>query len=332
MGRLAKLTMVFFALVLSGCGVGYNQTLFVTSANVGLNVDTRPPTAELSIGRREGVIAATFEGGRHPPVYASFGQHAAGFLPLTTETSGLFAGGHAATLVSISGAGSMADDLICLTKAPVDPDGNSPFDAGQVKPMFFGTDTTLGLKVAWNGTAGPYPDSVKMGYNRTEFALAPVFLAADTAGCPLGTIATAHIPSFLASINTKLTAAGLAGGIPATSSTAAVGNPSAGGGSSFDYTQFFATGVSAENLAMKDNVRTAYQLTVLDANTVSDNSKKLGCWLAAPGSDETTRKGRQSKLDTFLKTNDVTEIDFFYDKKNAPLQQLAVDTLGVSCP
>src|SRR5260221_8870721 len=103
-----QLRTALFALALSGCGIGYNQTLFATTANVGIDIDTKPPTAEISIARREGVIAPTFQGGQHPPVYASFGLKTGGFLPLTTDVSGLFAGGRAAVVVSA--AGPMKDD------------------------------------------------------------------------------------------------------------------------------------------------------------------------------------------------------------------------------
>ena len=54
------------AAVLPGC-VGYNSTLFMTKSNVGLDMDSKPPTFEVSLARREGVIAPTFEGGQTPP-------------------------------------------------------------------------------------------------------------------------------------------------------------------------------------------------------------------------------------------------------------------------
>lgn len=36
---------------LSGCGIDYNTTLFVAKSNVGIDVDTTPPTAEVSTAR-----------------------------------------------------------------------------------------------------------------------------------------------------------------------------------------------------------------------------------------------------------------------------------------
>ena len=143
--------------------------------------------------------------------------------------------------------------------------------------MFFGTDTSYGAKIAWTGTAGPYPDSVKLGYNRTEFALAPLSLSPDVSNCPPGSapyVATVRMPSFLASINAGLTAKGLAGGTAATATAAATGNPTGGGGSKFDYTQFFATGASADNLAGRHDVKYLYQAAPPVVVVVDDDTEK----------------------------------------------------------
>src|ERR1051326_8096735 len=70
--RRMKSAVLFAPLVLfSGC-VGYNTTLFMTKSNAGLDLDAKPPTAEINISRKEGVIAPSFEGGQTPPVMASF--------------------------------------------------------------------------------------------------------------------------------------------------------------------------------------------------------------------------------------------------------------------
>ncbi|MEQ1816761.1 MAG: hypothetical protein ABL861_09940 [Nitrosomonas sp.] len=47
----------------------------------------------------------------------------------------------------------------------------------QVKPFYFATDTSFGVKVAWDGTGGPYPTNLKIGYNRTEFAYPPILIS-----------------------------------------------------------------------------------------------------------------------------------------------------------
>jgi hypothetical protein len=56
----------------TSCGIGYNRVLFFTKTNAGVDVDPEPPTGEITIARREGVIEPTFEGGQTLPVMASF--------------------------------------------------------------------------------------------------------------------------------------------------------------------------------------------------------------------------------------------------------------------
>jgi hypothetical protein len=162
-----------------GCGIGYNRTLFFTTANVGLNIDTAPPTAELSISRREHVIGPTVEGHKLP-VLASFRSSFTGILGVMADVSSTFAGGDAAeTLADLfdSPTGKIVDSTRCATaqpKAAIHTYDVSMPGPGQVKPFVFGTDTSFGLKVRWSGATAQYPDSVKLGYNRKEWALAPV--------------------------------------------------------------------------------------------------------------------------------------------------------------
>ena len=56
--------------LLTGCGT--DRLLFVTKSTVGIDIDSRPPTSEIAINRKEGVIERVFEGGQTPPVVASF--------------------------------------------------------------------------------------------------------------------------------------------------------------------------------------------------------------------------------------------------------------------
>jgi len=81
------------ALYLQGCVIGYNSTLFVTQSNVGLDVETKPPIFEMSIARREGVIAPAFEGGQTPPVMASFRTGSNAFMRFFFGVKSTFTGG-----------------------------------------------------------------------------------------------------------------------------------------------------------------------------------------------------------------------------------------------
>src|SRR5436309_2131584 len=87
-------------LPLAGC-VGYNSTLFMTKSNVGLDVDSKPPTMELSLARREGVISPTFAGGQTPPVLASFVVEPGLHVPLFPRISQTFSGGDASVAMAV---------------------------------------------------------------------------------------------------------------------------------------------------------------------------------------------------------------------------------------
>jgi hypothetical protein len=149
--------------------------LFITKTNVGLDIDTKPPTAELSIARREGVIAPSFEEGKALPVLASFRYEGDWLNPNISAT---FAGGKAAVILAQpSGSGGYPlKSKVCLSHPPKDSAvGLKSEEGDEARPFFFATDTTFGLKVAWSGTTEAVPDTLRLGYNRKEFAYAPVF-------------------------------------------------------------------------------------------------------------------------------------------------------------
>lgn len=181
--------------IMSGCGIGQKKVLFTTRSNVGLDVDAKQFTAQLNIDRQEAVIGPTFEGGQHVPITAAFRNNnklLGGF-----GVSSLFAGGDAALALTTQPKANRieGESLITLTKPPKYPrsrfgkiiDAINPFTTseenaenlalpgpGQVKPFIFDTDTSLGIKLAWTGATAEFPDKVKIGFNREEFALAPV--------------------------------------------------------------------------------------------------------------------------------------------------------------
>ncbi len=54
----------------------------------------------------------------------------------------------------------------------------------------------------WSGTTAQYPDAVKVGYNRKEFAVSPIFVEPTTSACltdkGLAGTHEVHMPSFFA--------------------------------------------------------------------------------------------------------------------------------------
>jgi hypothetical protein len=97
--------------------------------------------------------------------------------------------------------------------------------------------------MSWTGTTAPLPNSVKLGYNRKEFAVTPVFgsdaplftYPGTTTVCPY----TVMMPSFIATLQTEVQ-----GGLPTSSG--------------FGWLQYIATGKAATAMGNRDDVRQVY--------------------------------------------------------------------------
>jgi hypothetical protein len=235
---------------LGGCGVGYNSMVFATKSNAGLDIDSTPPTAQISLSRSEAVFAPAFERGMTPPVMASFRFEDEGLF--SPRLGSAFAAGDAAVAMASLWDDEGPDDAASKDPAPYDstlalseepdPPGEKHDlpSAGDVRPMIFGTDTSLGIKVAWSGLTASLPDTLRVGFNRKELAWAPVTYAAKRIAAD-GTEEWGHFveaPSLLATVDAKVEA----------------GSPT---GSNFQYVQYFATGDAATHLAMEQAVRSA---------------------------------------------------------------------------
>ena len=255
-------------LLLSGCA-GYNRILFLTKTNVGIDVSREPlPTAEITIARREVALLPTYQDtianqDKTLPLFGAFSQ--SGGL-LNPNIVSVFAGGSAAVAIASGGKSSCdvpkkdkndknASDTAAVATASSDasdtcdsitlneyPDDRGWFERfwkskpkpeetnGQVKPFYFATDTSYGAKVAWDGTGGPYPTSLKIGYNRTEFAYPPILISGKENQYIV------KVPTFYASIENK--------------SRFNVTQPDAG----VSQTQVFATGKAAKAWAEREEV------------------------------------------------------------------------------
>ncbi|NKB82589.1 MAG: hypothetical protein GKS05_12015 [Nitrospirales bacterium] len=262
--RLSRVVvMLIGSTLLTGC-FGYDRILFVTKTNVGLDVENKPPTAEITIARREIAIAPTFqdttdEEHKTPPLLAAFGRTGGLF---TTGLKSHFAGGDAAIVLAqgsesegagTEGAGARTDkaknsSAICLDK---EPDSRPPLKKfwhwltgrpdENTRAFYFATDTIFGLKVGWDGTGGPYPTNLKLGYNRKELAFPPVFVKSvkkdGDKKCSKGSWKV-KVPSFFASLDNE---SSLAGALNAEENKVS-------------HVQFFATGRAATEWVQRDEV------------------------------------------------------------------------------
>ena len=303
-------------LALGGCAVGYNTVLFTTKTNVGVDVDGTPPTMEVSVARREGVIEPTFAGGATPPVVASF-RYDNGALPFFAGISSTFAGGDAAVILSDLYANpshaqmsstdkqnyvesSAIDSSILLPKAPSKTvlgrtlTLNAPCT---MQPFTFGTDTLFGLKVGWSGQTASYPDTVKLGYNRKELAIAPIFVEQVSGG----TSVRVKMASFFASADTAAQLASM-------------------GNSTVSRQQYFATGKAADYLVIQlgSSNALAKKIDVTTQTLIQQEKSQIDCILAYVGT--TTVDG--TKLATLAKGTGLPQgwLDAYSGKPAADLR------------
>jgi hypothetical protein len=289
----SRLTQALLGIMVSSCSG--DRVLMATKTNVGLDIDTKPPTAELTIARRELAIQPTFpemmgnnivdstdskkivtkgiteteintkstdSKENALPLLGSFGLQGNFLNPRIT---GQFAGGDAALYLT-QGSNNPVDSSLCLKNPPEDPRGwllkAWHFLTGttlgkyqkEARLFYFATDTAYGLKVAWSGTSGPYPDSLKLGYNRKEYASAPIFVDYGCSGGQAGW--NIKLPSFYASIDNS---SGLDKEANASDNSSElekeVDSVSNIWKSSPKHIQFIATGKAASAFAKRESVR-----------------------------------------------------------------------------
>src|SRR5882672_7171723 len=211
--------------MLAGCATP-DSVLFVTDSSIGFNVDNKPPTVSIAYDRIEGYIGPRYENGALPPVVASIETGGTVFNPKIRQ---VYATGAAAVkAVGTSGA----------PNGPTELSG----DPAQRRLVFFGTTTTLGLKVGFSGNG--YPDSLMFGYKRKEFSFIPL------ASMTTNGVKRDVYPSVLASIDTTTTATSLQG-------------------TGLANKQFFATGQAAETLAKSPAVSSAFNSIAGEAATAA---------------------------------------------------------------
>ncbi|MDR4470527.1 MAG: hypothetical protein MRJ68_19875 [Nitrospira sp.] len=146
MSRHVKHSLLLAAgiLALSGCAET-GRILFITKTNVGLDIDNKPPTAEITIARRELAVTPTFQDATDDektlPLLASFGL--AGTF-LNPEITSRFAGGDAA-LILAQGPDRQADpeklseqSSLCLSKKPETQSWwEKLFGKDDIRPFYF---------------------------------------------------------------------------------------------------------------------------------------------------------------------------------------------------
>ena len=153
------------------------------------------------------------------------------------------------------------------------------------------------LKVAaWAGTAGPFPDSLRLGFNRKELAWAPVFgtdTPTDGVSCTVpGTNEHGYVvsmPSFIATLNAK----GQAGQSPTAGGDSNNQNSqSSFTGVNVDWVQYFATGTVATALANNNDIRSVLlaQAFPAAAGTYDPTAECVRAWVVSSPDHATALK------------------------------------------
>jgi hypothetical protein len=240
---IAFLTLA--GLLLAGCAQP-DRVVFVTDTSLGINADRSPATVSVSYDRIEGYIAPRYANGVLPPVVASVNLGGSIFVPTISQT-------YATGLAAVRAVNpNCAPDAPNPSVATVDLCPPTSLNAGgrvtDAKLAFFGTSTTVGLKLGYSND--PYPDSFVLGYKRKEFSVLPLGSGTDAKGNP-----TDIYPSVLATIEANINTVGIQN-------------------ASFDESQFFATGAAAETLASNPAVSKAFNAIVANAAANSLSSEQ----------------------------------------------------------
>ncbi len=171
------IVFVVLLVMLFGGGCAYRgSVLFVTKTSLGIDVDSKPPSASIAYDRVEGFLGPRYDNGGVPPVVGRLQTDGAVFNPRVRQ---LYATGSAAALVADQNASA----------GPTELKGEKMF-------MFFGTTTSTGLKVTF---MGQYPDSFHIGYRRKEFSFIPLGHTKNSAGEDVDVY-----PSVLATLDNRL--------------------------------------------------------------------------------------------------------------------------------
>lgn len=221
MVMLQCLALLVSLVLIAGCA-SVNSVLFVTKTSLGIDLDSKPPSASIAYDRIEGYLGPRYDNGAVPPVVARIQTDGKIFNPRVRQ---LYATGDAATLVVKPTGPTRPSDL-----------------SGEKRLMFFGTTTTIGLKVSFTGEV---PDSFHLGYKRKEFSFIPLGRTKTSDGKEVDVY-----PSVLATLDNR----------------AQVGaGPSATG---LEVGQLFATGTTAEELAKDPAVQGLFRSEVIGAFSV----------------------------------------------------------------
>jgi hypothetical protein len=207
--------LLFIFAGLCGCSTT-DKAVFITKTSISvLDVETTPANVTFAYDRQEGFIGPSYPNGAAPSVVGSFKSDGAIINPKIKQ---VYATGDAADIVTSAQANNTEHNNLLLYHNP-----------DEKKMMFFGTSTSLGIKVGLDQNNPAF----LLGFKRKEASYIPLQGNNVRGGQRKDVYA-----SVLASIDTDLS-----------------GSPT---DMNFKNGQFFATGKAAKILAGKDYIQESF--------------------------------------------------------------------------
>lgn len=166
---------VTLALFASACATSPDTVVFVTKTSIGVDVEQQTPGVSVAYDRVEGYLAPRYSGDKIPAVYASFNSNGEVY---NRDVRHVYATGRAAKAIAANQALlarlDKTNKVHNLASFPAVPESrpeiaSKPGEKAQ-KTMFFGTSTTIGLKIA---TADLTGDTFTFGVKRKEMSVIP---------------------------------------------------------------------------------------------------------------------------------------------------------------
>jgi len=225
------------ATLLAGCAVAPDTVVFVTKTSMGIDVEQHTPGASIAYDRVEGYIAPRYTDDKIPDVYASFNSNGAVY---NRDVRHVYATGKAAKAIAKNQSLLARLDTTNTTYSLASfPDIDPPKEpkSASVEPkrsMFFGTSTTIGLKLASADLSG---DTFVFGVKRKEMSIIP------TNGDP------GNFPSVIALFTSDVSAK------PDEEAKKLKEK------NILDIRQFFATGTAADHVANNPSINYQFYLT-----------------------------------------------------------------------
>jgi len=171
MHAIRRISATLLAVLTTACASPPNAVLFVSTTSIGIDAESRPTSFQLGYHRNENLVLPT-QGEDAPAVQASMISNGAVFNRDVVHL--LASGPAAASIANLQAHSSESDPGHQMQTTPLTPNpapgGNHEDRSAEKRILFFGSSTTVGLKLSVSKMAG---DNFVLGIKRKEISLIP---------------------------------------------------------------------------------------------------------------------------------------------------------------